>query len=227
MVRFCNGHVGKTSRRFFGIPFTQGNRDWSGSDTLSLNITDRGNVGTGGARSAVGRVNILVASVNDPPVIGLDPDGAGLLPTGGALGTDEDIPLSLALLAINDTEIYATGEGSAGGGGRLTVSLHCSNGRIGVSTGNNSAAQGDEAMEGVVWAVGGLAEGAGAGPWQVVSFSGGLAETNEVLRKMEYSAAPDWHGVDDLHVSQGSRARIAGGGYWCAREVQCVPRRFR
>lgn len=175
----------------------QGNLDWSGSDTLSLNITDRGNVGTGGARSAVGQVNIIVNPVNDPPVIILDPEGVGLLPAGGALGTDEDLPLSLALLAINDTEMFADG------GGRLTVSLHCSNGGIGVTTGNNSDVESDKIMDGVVWVVGGLAEGAGAGPWQAVSFSGWLAETNDVLRKLEYSPAQDWHGVDDLNVSLG------------------------
>lgn len=160
-----------------------------------MNITDRGNVGTGGARSAVGQVDIAVAPVNDPPVIILDPEGVGLLPAGGALGTDEDLPLSLALLSINDTEM------SADGGGRLTVSLHCSNGGIGVSTAKSSDTEREETVEGVVWVVGGLAAGAGAGPWQAVSFSGGLAETNEVLRKLEYSPAPDWHGVDDLNVS--------------------------
>lgn len=160
-----------------------------------MNITDRGSVGTGGARSAIGQVDITVAPVNDPPVINIDPEDAGLLPAGGALGTDEDIPLSLALLSINDTEI------SANRGGRLTVSLHSSNGGIGVTTGITSEVESEETVAGVVWIVGGLADGAGAGPWQVVSFSGGLIETNEVLRKLQYFPAPDWHGVDALSVS--------------------------
>lgn len=178
-----------------------------------MNITDRGNVGTGGARSAIGQVDITVAPVNDPPVINLDPEGVGLLPTGGALGTDEDIPLSLALLSINDTEI------SVEGAGRLTVSLHSSNGGIGVTTGKTSDVKSEETVAGVVWVVGGLAEGAGAGPWQAVSFSGGLAETNEVLRKLQYSPAPDWHGVDALNVSLksgvGKRSNVRD------RDVQC------
>ena len=170
-----------------------------------MNITDGGNVGTGGARSAVGEVEIVVAPVNDPPVVILDPEGAGLLPAGGALGTDEDLPLSLALLSINDTEM------SADGRGRLTVSLHCSNGGIGVTTGRTPNVQSEETVEGVVWVVGGLAEGAGVGPWQAVSFSGGLAESNEVLRKLEYSPAPDWHGVDDLTVSLRSGVGLFHG----------------
>lgn len=141
-----------------------------------------------------------MSPVNDPPEILLDPEGFGLLPSGGALGTDEDVPLPLALLAIYDKEISATG------GGRLTISLQCSNGGFAIAL--DEATGGDEEAEiamGVVWAVGGLARDAGTGPWQAVVFSGGLADTNEVLSKLEYVPAPDWHGVDSLNVSLKKR----------------------
>lgn len=163
-------------------------------DTLFLNVTDLGNVGAGGALVVSGQVQIYVSPVNDPPEILLDPEGFGLLPNGGALGTDEDVPLPLALLAIEDTEM------SAGGRGRLTVSLQCSNGGFGIALDEVAAGDADSAM-GVVWAVGGFAGDAGTGPWQTVVFSGGLAETNGVLDKLEYAPAQDWHGVDDLNVS--------------------------
>lgn len=135
-----------------------------------------------------------MSPVNDPPVILLDPEGFGLLPSGGALGTDEDVPLPLALLAIHDKEM------SAGGGGRLTISLQCSNGGFAIASEKTTGGDEKTAM-GVVWAVGGLAGDAGAGPWQAVVFSGGLEDTNSVLSKLEYVPAPDWHGVDDLNVS--------------------------
>lgn len=174
--------------------FGQGYSDWSGTDTLYLNITDLGNVGTGVALSTAGQVNIVVSPINDPPDIVVDPHGFGLLPGGGALGTDEDVPLSLALLAIQDKEI------SAGGRGRLTVSLQCSNGGFTVPLGGSVEDDEAPAMA-VVWTVGGLAEGAGMGPWQAIAFSGGLTETNHLLGELEYLPGPNWHGVDDLNVS--------------------------
>lgn len=134
-----------------------------------------------------------MSPVNDPPEILLDPEGFGLLPNGGALGTDEDVPLPLALLSIQDKEM------SAGGGGRLTVSLQCSNGGFIIFSDEVDAGDEESAM-GVVWAVGGFAGDAGPGPWQTVVYSGGLAEANGVLSKLEYTPATDWHGVDDLHV---------------------------
>lgn len=167
--------------------------DWSGSDTLVLNVTDLGNVGAGGALAATGQVQISVSPVNDPPEILIDPQGFGLLPSGGALGTDENVPLPLALLSVQDKEM------SAGGGGRLTVSVQCSNGGFAIAS-NEAAAPDEQPAIEVVWAVGGDAEDAGTGPWQTVVFSGGIAESNGVLGNLEYTPSPDWHGVDDLHV---------------------------
>lgn len=159
-----------------------------------VNITDNGNTGTGGALVAVGRVPISVSPVNDPPEIRINPNGFGLLPAGGALGTEEDVPLSLELVSINDKEM------SAGSGGRLTVSLQCSNGGLTVRL-DDSDGDGQGAATGVTWAVGGEAESAGTGPWQAVVFSGELADTNRVLSKLNYMPRSDWHGVDDLNVS--------------------------
>lgn len=189
----------RTHYRHFHRPFyhlcTQGMPDWSGLDTLFLNLTDLGNVGEGGALASTGQVQIAVSPVNDAPEILLDPDGFGLLPNGGALGTDEDVPLPLALLSIQDKEM------SAGGGGRLTVSIQCSNGGFTISLDEAAAGEEELAME-VVWAVGGAAGDAGPSPWQSVVYAGGLAETNRVLGMLEYTPAQDWHGVDDLNVSE-------------------------
>lgn len=135
-----------------------------------------------------------MSPVNDPPYIVLDPEGYGLLPNGGALGTEEDVPLPLALLTIHDKEL------SARTGGRLTISLQCSNGGFAIALDKTGGGDEETAM-GVVWAVGGFAGDAGTGPWQLIVFSGGLADTNSVLSRLEYVPAPDWHGVDDLNVS--------------------------
>lgn len=152
-------------------------------------------MGAGGSLSASGRVQITVSPVNDPPEIRLDSSGFGVLPSGGALGTDEDVPLPLAALAVHDKEM------AAGGGGRLTISLQCLHGGFAIVS-EDTAEEGELPAMGVIWAVGGLAQGAGAGPWPAVVFSGGLEETNSLLGTLAYSPAPDWHGVDDLNVSR-------------------------
>lgn len=187
--------------------------DWSGSDTIFLNVTDLGNVGAGGALVATGQVQIYVSPINDAPEILLDPEGFGLLPNGGALGTNEDVPLPLELLAFEDKEM------SAGGGGRLTVSFQCSNGGFVLASDDVSAGD-EESATGVVWSVGGFAVDAGSAPWQTVVFSGGLAETNGVLDKLKYAPAQDWHGVDDLNV-RFRRSNVASIKY-PATETRCL-----
>ena len=46
----------------------QGNQDYNGSDTISLNINDQGNTGTGGALQANASITVTVNAVNDAPV---------------------------------------------------------------------------------------------------------------------------------------------------------------
>lgn len=46
-----------------------GKRDWYGTDTLFVTADDRGNSGTGGARTATASTSIVVTSVNDPPLV--------------------------------------------------------------------------------------------------------------------------------------------------------------
>lgn len=179
-------------RRWFA--FSQGLLDWSGNDAISVNVSDLGNIGAGGALFTVGEIPIIVSPVNDPPDILLDPGGFGLLPGGGVLGLDEDTRLPLGLLSVNDKEIAAEGKG------RLTLSLESLNGGFGLPA-DGLLEESDTAAAHVVWTIGGLAEGAGVGAWPAVVFSGGLTETNRALHELEYVPGHDWHGIDDLTVS--------------------------
>lgn len=157
-----------------------------------MNVTDEGNVGTGGVLSFSRHVQITVLPINDPPEIILDQNGPGLLSGGGALVTDEDTPLSLELLSVSDIEMSSHGQG------RLVISLECSNGGFSLVLVNDTQAQ----PHGVVWAIGGAALEAGDGPWPAIVFSGGLFEVNRTLQNLEYIPGNDWHGVDDIMVSK-------------------------
>lgn len=157
-----------------------------------MNVTDEGNVGTGGVHSSSRHTQITVLPVNDPPEIILDQNGPGLLPGGGALVTDEDTPLSLELLSVSDVEI------SSHGRWQLVISLECSNGGFALVLDYNTQAQPHE----VVWAIGGAAFGAGDGPWPAIVFSGGLFGINRTLQNLEYIPENDWHGIDDIMVSK-------------------------
>ena len=169
--------------------------DWSGDDILTLKVTDGSNVGTtGGPLSSVGEVQITVIPVNDPPEIILDQKGAGLLPGGGAFVTDEDVSFSLELLSVVDVEM------SAGDRGRLVVSLQCSNGGFLYLKGG--VIDSETLPLEVVWTVGGGTVGAGDGPWPAVVFSGGPSEASRALWNLEYVPWANWHGIDDIVVSQ-------------------------
>lgn len=168
---------------------------------LELNVSDLGNVGNGGTLHAVGQLAIDVLARNDPPSIALDPSHSGLLPGGGALGVEEDGMLSLALFSVSDSEM-------SGGDGRLTLSLACSYGEIGIGTRVADVGE-DTAARRVSWADGGLSEGAGEGPWPAVSFSGTLADVNGVLRDLRYVPGRDWNGVDELTVNRWSSLGVS------------------
>lgn len=163
-----------------------------------MNITDESNVGIGGVLSSSRHTQITVMPVNDPPEIILDQNGHGLLPGGGALVTDEDTPLSLELLSVNDVEMSSRGRG------RLVVSLECSNGGFALVLDNDSQAQPHE----VVWAIGGAALGAGDGPWPAAVFSGELFEVNRTLQNLEYIPGNDWHGVDNIMASKRRHIQV-------------------
>lgn len=188
------------------ICLSKGLPDWSGNDIISVNITDLGNIGAGGPLSTVGEVTINVSPVNDPPYIYLDLDGHGLLPGGGVLGLEEDSSLPLALLSVTDKEVAADGVG------RLTLSLWCVSGGFRLPTSGFDEEISEAAAE-VVWAIGGLAKGAGVGPWPAVAFSGELAEVNRALHELEYLPASDWYGIDDLTVRFGSAIRLPMGAF--------------
>lgn len=172
---------------------------------LTINISDSGNVGEGGALHGVGYMHVTVLPLNDPPDIIIDAQDPGLLAHGGALGLDEDGTLSLALLSVDDKEV-------ASGNGKLTLSLQCQHGEIGFSADEDVGFSADEDEDNVAtardvaWDVGGFAQPAEEGPWPAVEFSGGIVEVNRVLSVLEYVPRRDWHGVDDLTVSAKKKA---------------------
>ncbi|MBT3224419.1 MAG: hypothetical protein HN348_35575, partial [Proteobacteria bacterium] len=88
-----------------------GPAEWSGTDTIYIEADDLGNTGTGGPQSAADSVVVEVASKNDAPVI----------TTPNAQSTNEDVPLEIAGITIEDVDL---------GDERIEVSLQADTGTI-------------------------------------------------------------------------------------------------
>lgn len=73
----------------------RGNSNFSGTDTVSLTLSDQGGNGSGGAKSDSKTISITVSPVNDAPVITVP----------GAQSASEDTNLVIAGISVSDVDI--------------------------------------------------------------------------------------------------------------------------
>ncbi|MEX2489651.1 MAG: tandem-95 repeat protein, partial [Pseudomonadales bacterium] len=126
------GTVAEVSGTMGSLEYTS-DQDFNGSDTLSVDVTDNGNTGSGGALTDTATVDITVNVVNDAPSFTKGPDqevpeDAGAqtvsgwatnLDTGG--GSDEDSQtLTFNVLSNSNTAMFASGPEIDGDTGDLT-----------------------------------------------------------------------------------------------------------
>lgn len=62
------GTVSEVNAALLAMQYTP-DADYTGADTLTVQVSDQGNTGAGGAKTATGTVNITVTAVNDAPVL--------------------------------------------------------------------------------------------------------------------------------------------------------------
>ncbi len=90
------------------------NLNFNGSDSLSVSLSDLGNTGSGGIKTATGSVSLSIAAVNDAPV--------NTLPSG-PVSTNEDTAVSIGTLSVSDVDA---------GSSPVRVTLSATNGRVSV-----------------------------------------------------------------------------------------------
>lgn len=159
------------------------NRDFNGSDLLTIQIDDLGNSGSGGARSASATISISVAAVNDAPVQSLPGDQA----------TGEDTPLVFSVaggnsISVSDVDIDE-------GTGLIEFGLMATNGTLTLSS------------------VGGLtfSMGDGAGDTDIV-FTSTPANANAALNGLMFTPHADFNGTASIRVVTSDLANAGAGG---------------
>lgn len=163
----------------------QGERDWSGSDEVLLQLDDGGAYGAGGAQAASLTLTVSVTPANDAPVIALGP---ALLPSLQPLVVDEDTDLPLPGVSVSDVDLPSAYH-------LLTVSL---------ATASGGAVTLD-ATHGVEFA-------GASGSGSALTFSGTLDAVNAALATLRYRGAPDWSGEDSVEVLVSDGGGGGSGG---------------
>jgi hypothetical protein len=199
---------------------------FNGADRLQFNVSDLGNVGAGGPLAHAAVLPILVAAVNDAPVLTLPP---------APLETAEDTPLTIIGISVADAdagdapptwleEDFFTG----GAGTAVAADAYAAEVTLSVLAGtlSLSPAEGVAILE-PEWAAGSEGEVSGAALAGVrapaLRVRGSLAALNAALAAVTYTPSPDSNGlrvreelavsVDDLgHFSPVMPTGNAGGG---------------
>ncbi len=101
------GALADVNAALAGVAY-RGTQDYNGSDTLSVSVSDLGNVGTGGELTTSGSVGITVNPVNDPPTVSGTAsnqpvaDTATLLPFTGVTIADVDGDTLTVTVTLDD-----------------------------------------------------------------------------------------------------------------------------
>ncbi len=90
------------------------NQNFNGSDSLSVTVSDLGNTGSGGIKTASGSVSLAISAENDAPV--------NTLPSG-PVSTNEETAVSIGSISVSDVDA---------GSSLVQVTLAATNGKIGV-----------------------------------------------------------------------------------------------
>jgi hypothetical protein len=163
----------------------KGDLNYNGSDTLSIDVNDNSQTGSGGPLTDAKTVAITVNPVDDAPVI--------TVPTGQTVNEDTDLTFSTAnsnLISIDDID---SDEGS--GDHKLTMTLTVSHGVITLS-----------GTSGLTFTTGdGTADA-------TMTFSGTKADINAALAGLKYKGNLNYNGSDTLQLNVNDNSQTGSGG---------------
>ena len=145
------------------------------SDTLTLTASDLGNTGTGGTLTGNDTATINITAVNDAPV--------NTVP--GLQTANEDTPLAIAGLSINDADVGVAG---------MVTQLTVTNGVLNVSL------------------AGGATVSAGANGSSALTLSGTRVQINAALATLSYQGNLNFNGPDTLQIITNDLGGSGTGG---------------
>lgn len=146
------------------------NLNGNDADTINVVVNDNGNMGSGGGTDIdLGTVNVDITTVNNAPV--------NTVP--GAQSVDEDTPLTIAGISVNDVDGDLTSTQLTVASGILSVNL-----------------------------AGGATIGAGANGSSTLTLSGSQTQINAALATLSYQGNLDFNGVDSLTVLSTDSAGV-------------------
>jgi hypothetical protein len=167
--------------------------NFSGTDTLSIDVSDLGNTGAGGIGTDNESVTINVASVNDAPVNTLQV-------TTAMVSEDPLSPLEFStgnanLISVSDADVLPAE--------LVQVTLSVSNGTLSLSGTSGLTFSFSDAN----------GTGAGTGSSNAsMTFRGTLADVNAALDGLDYQPNPDFSGNDTLTVTTNDLGQNGSGG---------------
>lgn len=145
---------------------------YSGSDTLSLTVSDQGSSGSGGPQMDALDIPVTVRGINDDPVLTL---------ADTTVSTAEDVALSFSTSTMN--QISVADVDVLDGDGRVEATISVTSGTLTLSTLNN------------------ITVDSGANSSASLTFSGPIGDVNVALSGLVYQPNLDFSGTDTLNVS--------------------------
>jgi len=167
--------------------------NFSGTDTLDVEVSDLGNTGSGGVLTDDGSVTITVSSVNDAPVNSLQS-------TMETVSEDPMSPLRFStgnanLISVSDVDVQAAEE--------VQVTLSVNNGTLTLN--------GTSGLSFSFSDTNGTGAGTGTGDTSM-TFRGTLAAINAALDGLDYQPNANFFGSDTLTVTSNDLGQNGSGG---------------
>ena len=167
--------------------------DFSGTDTLDVEVSDLGNTGNGGILTDDGSVTINVSSVNDAPVNSLQ----------STVATVSEDPLSPLEFTTGNSNLISVSDADVQVSEDVQVTLSVNNGTLTLNGTSGLSFSFSDAN--------GTGSGTGTGDASM-TFRGTLADINAALDGLDYQPNANFSGSDTLTVTSNDLGQNGSGG---------------
>lgn len=168
--------------------------NFSGSDTLDVEVSDLGNTGDGGTLTDDGSVTINVSAVNDAPVNSLQSTTASI---------DEDAPMGPLEFSTSTSRLISVSDADVQVSEDVQVTLSVNNGTLTLNGTSGLSFSFSDAN--------GTGSGTGTGD-RSMTFRGTIADINAALDGLGYLPDADFDESDTLTITSNDLGQNGSGG---------------